>query len=525
MNAQQLKNSILQMAVQGKLVPQDPNDEPASVLLERIRAEKEKLIKDGKIKKEKNPSYIFRGEDNLPYEKIGKNEPVCIADEVPFEIPDSWEWVRFKNLVNYFMGKTPPRKESEYWEKPSFPWVSIADMIDGEVINNSKEQVNQFSFDNVYKGRISPAGTLLMSFKLTVGKVSVLGMDAFHNEAIISIYPYISDNNITRDFLFETLPLLSKAGDTKAAIKGNTLNSDSLDALFIPLPPINEQLRITRKLQELKKTIADYDVLEKTSSKLAEDFPESLKKSILQQAVMGKLVPQDSNDEPASVLLERIRAEKQALIKSGKLKKDKHESIIYRRDNSHYEITDGVECCIDEEIPFDVPENWIWCRLWQICLKITDGSHNPPPICNEGYRVISAKNIKKGHIVFYPDDRFANQEGFDKENQRTNISKNDVILGIIGGSIGNTAIYSHDDRVIAQRSIAILKSMINQSYLKVFLDSPYIQAQFSSKAAGTAQGGIYLGELANLLIPLPPLAEQERILLQLEPLLSCIETL
>ena len=134
MTGQQLKNSILQMAVQGKLVPQDPNDEPASVLLERIRKEKEQLIKDGKIKKEKNPSYIFRGADNLPYEKVSKNEPVCIADEVPFEIPESWEWVRFKELVNYSMGKTPPRKETEYWSNGTLPWVSIADLVaDGTV--------------------------------------------------------------------------------------------------------------------------------------------------------------------------------------------------------------------------------------------------------------------------------------------------------------------------------------------------------------------------------------------------------
>ena len=144
MTGQQLKNSILQMAVQGKLVPQDPNDEPASVLLERIRAEKEKLIKEGKIKKEKNPSVIFRGADNLPYEKIGKNEPVCIADEVPFEIPESWEWVRFKNLVSYSMGKTPPRKESEYWTEPVYPWVSIADMNADSTILSTKEMVNEY---------------------------------------------------------------------------------------------------------------------------------------------------------------------------------------------------------------------------------------------------------------------------------------------------------------------------------------------------------------------------------------------
>ena len=143
MTAQQLKNSILQMAVQGKLVPQDPNDEPASVLLERIRKEKEQLIKEGKIKREKNPSVIFRGADNTPYEKVGKAEPVSIADEVPFDIPDSWEWVRFKDLVSYSMGKTPPRKEFEYWENATLPWVSIADLVSDGIVHSTKENINE----------------------------------------------------------------------------------------------------------------------------------------------------------------------------------------------------------------------------------------------------------------------------------------------------------------------------------------------------------------------------------------------
>ena len=299
----------------------------------------------------------------MPYEKVGKNEPVCIADEVPFEIPDTWEWVRFCNVVSYAMGKTPPRKESEYWNNPVHNWVSIADMVADGHITATKEGVSAYASDVSFKGRKSPAGTLLMSFKLTVGKVSILDIDAFHNEAIISIYPFIDDDKIMTSYLFAVMPLLSQLGEIKTAIKGNTLNSDSLDNLWIPLPPLSEQKRICEKLNELLPVINVYTQVEQEAERLNRSFPEFLKKSILQEAVQGRLVPQDENDEPASVLLERIRAEKQALIKTGKIKKDKNESVIFRRDNSHYEKLNGIERCIDDEIPFEVPENWCWCRL------------------------------------------------------------------------------------------------------------------------------------------------------------------
>ena len=286
--------------------------------------------------------------------------------DTPFDIPDSWEWVRFKDLVDYSMGKTPPRKETEYWSNGTLPWVSIADLVADGTVTATKECVNSFAAENTFKGKISKAGTLLMSFKLTVGKVSILGIDAFHNEAIISIYPFVDPDKITTMFLFATLPLLSQSGDTKSAIKGNTLNSDSLDALLIPLPPIMEQKRIFDKLHELTTPLLDYGVAEQKVTDLNANFPEALKKSILQEAVQGKLVPQDPSDEPAEALLERIRVEKQRLIKEGKIKKDKHESVIFRRDNSHYEKLDGVECCIDDELPFEIPENWCWARLGSI---------------------------------------------------------------------------------------------------------------------------------------------------------------
>lgn len=288
MTAKQLKNSILQQAIQGKLIKQNKEDEPASKLLKRIKAEREKLIKSGKIKINKNISAIYR-KGNSFYKKI-ENEEICIDEELPFEIPKTWEWVYFKDIVYYSMGKTPPRKEKEYWENPKFAWISIADLVSNGFIYETKEKVNQYSVDKIFKNKISVAGTLLMSFKLTVGKVSILGIDAYHNEAIISIYPFINDENIMRDYLFFILPLISQYGNIKSAIKGNTLNSDSLDLLYIPLPPIEEQKRIVNKLNQLMPLIEEYEEKENKLNELDKKFPERLKKSILKEAFDGKLI-------------------------------------------------------------------------------------------------------------------------------------------------------------------------------------------------------------------------------------------
>lgn len=288
MTAKQLKNSILKEAVQGKLVSQNNEDEPSSELLKRIKSERDKQIKAGKIKPNKNISSIYR-KGNSFYEKKGKDE-ICIDAELPFEIPKSWEWAYFKDIVFYSMGKTPPRKEKEYWENSEFAWVSIADIVANGFIYETKEKVNQYSVDKIFRNKISVAGTLLMSFKLTVGKVSILGIDAYHNEGIISIYPLINDNNIMRDYLFFILPLISQYGNTKSAIKGNTLNSDSLDLLYIPLPPIEEQKRIVNKLNELMPLIEEYEKLETELNELDKKFPERLKKSILKEAFDGKLI-------------------------------------------------------------------------------------------------------------------------------------------------------------------------------------------------------------------------------------------
>ena len=230
-----LKQSLLQYAMEGKLVKQDPNDEPASVLLEKIAEEKARLIREKKIKRT-------------------KKLPEVTDDEKPFEIPDSWEWVRLGNLVRFTLGKTPKRSMPEYWESGTIPWVSISD-LNNATLKQTKEHITPKAYSEVFGETISTAGTMLMSFKLTIGKVSILGIDAVHNEAIISIYPYIDANKIIRDYLYKVLPFISQHGDFNTAIKGKTLNKKSLSNLLIPLPPLAEQKRIVAKLDQLMSTI------------------------------------------------------------------------------------------------------------------------------------------------------------------------------------------------------------------------------------------------------------------------------
>ena len=525
MTAQQLKNSILQMAVQGKLVPQNPNDKPASVLLQRIKAEKQELIKAGKIKKDKKSSEIFRGAThNLPYafcEQIGK-EIRDISDEIPFEIPDSWEWVRFSNLVNFSMGKTPPRKETEYWENPIYPWVSIADMpADGTVLS-TKEKVNQYAADNTFKSGISPIGTLIMSFKLTVGKVSILGIDAYHNEAIISIFPFVDDDRIVTSYLFKVLPLIAQNGDTKTAIKGATLNSDSLSNLLIPLPPLTEQKRIVNRIVELEPYVSAYDIAETHLTALNTTFPEALKKSILQEAVQGKLVPQNPDDEPASVLLERIRAEKQELIKQGKIKKNKNESVIITRDKIPYEIIDGKERCIADEVPFEIPDSWCWCKMG-ICLDVRDGTHDTPKYVPKGIPLVTSKNLCNGSIDF-STAKFISLEDHEAISQRSKVDTDDIMFAMIG-SIGNPVLY-HGNEVFSIKNMALFKKIENgmdMEYVYWFL---YIsQDDMKKYASGGVQSFVSLSYLRNYYIPIPPIAEQKRIVEKIKELMQYCDKL
>ena len=235
--AERLKKSILQEAITGHLVPQDPNDEPASVLLDKIRKEKARLVKEGKLKK-----------------KDLEETPIS-EDDKPFEIPESWEWCRFGAIVKTFTGKTPERGNVDYWCDDDYPWVSISDMKQGETVFATKESISAKAAEKCFSNQISPKGSLIMSFKLTVGRTSFLGVDAYHNEAIITIKTMSDSLNYSRNYFSHILPVIANWGDTKDAIKGKTLNSKSIYNLLIPFPPYNEQHRIVAKIEELMKEI------------------------------------------------------------------------------------------------------------------------------------------------------------------------------------------------------------------------------------------------------------------------------
>ena len=250
-----LKKSVLQEAIQGKLVQQIAEEGTAQELLELIKEEKRKLVKEGKLKKSAlNDSVIFRGDDNKYYEQIGEN---CndITDEIPFDLPYNWCWCRFSNIVSMTIGKTPARGEQTYWINGKYNWVSISDMVDGGSISTTKEKVSDLAVKEVFSAPISEKGSLLMSFKLSIGKTSILDIDAYHNEAIITISPIIDKEYAMRNYLFKVLPLIANLGESKDAIKGKTLNSKSLSNLLIPLPPLQEQQRIIEQMNRLSKQL------------------------------------------------------------------------------------------------------------------------------------------------------------------------------------------------------------------------------------------------------------------------------
>ena len=473
MKAQDLKNSIFQLAIQGKLVEQREEERTAKELLEKIKAEKEKLIKEGKIKKT-------------------KPLPEITEDEVPFDIPESWEWVRFGEMVNFNMGKTPPRSEPKYW-KDDYNWVSIADMIANGYIHETKEKISEIALNEKFKKSLVSKGTLLMSFKLTVGRVSILDIDAVHNEAIISIYPYADLEESIRNYLFTMLPLLSTYGETKGAIKGKTLNSTSLNNLLIPLPPLEEQKRIVEKIEELMPYVEKYDKAYTEVEELNKKFPEDMQKSILQYAIQGKLVEQREEEGTAEELYQKIQAEKEKLIKEGKIKKTKPLP----------EIT-------EDEIPFDIPENWKWVRLGDV-FDIIMGQSPKGTSVFEG----------NGGIEFHQGKVYFGEDYLEYSNQSTNkptkIVEPNTVLLCVRAPVGILNIT--DRQICIGRGLCGINTLGGMDSKFVMHSLRAFKYDFIKKATGTTFIAITGEVVKNQLFPLPPLAEQKRIVEKIEELL------
>ena len=526
MTGQQLKNSILQMAVQGKLVPQDHNDEPASVLLERIRKEKEQLIKEGKIKKEKNPSVIFRGADNLPYEKV-RNETHCLSELAPFDIPETWEWCRVGDL---FYNASGLSYKKELLAKKSDSMVRV---LRG---GNIGDETYFFKKDDVFISSEYVKSELLLkkNYMITpavssiehIGKIALLEQDytdVVVGGFVLMLMPYFSDDIISQYLLYAFAAKYHRDNCRNITHKSGqafyNLSREKLMNLPVPLPPYNEMLRIIEKLKTVLPIAAEYSSMEQDVYKLNTTFPDLLKKSILQEAVQGKLVSQDPNDEPASVLLERIRAEKQRLIKEGKIKKDKHESVIFRRDNSHYEKLDGIERCIDDEIPFEIPESWEWERWGNISESIQYG-YNAPAKDNGRIKMVRISDIQN-NAIFWDTVPFCEIEESDIRTYL--LQANDILFARTGGTVGKSYLVQEipEEAIYAGYLIRTRYSQrLCPQYLKYFMESELYWSQLRNGTIATAQPNCNGKTLGKMLLPIPPLPEQYRIVEKINDLFS-----
>ena len=459
---------------------------------------------------------------NLHYEQIGK-EVRCIEDELPFEIPNSWKWDRWGNIsfkIQYGynasaknQGKIKMVRISDIqnnmvnWQ--SVPFCDIGDNeIEDYLLHN-----NDILFART-------GGTVGKSFLVNDIKENAI----FAGYLIRTVYDF---NNLNANYLkyfMETGLYWNQLKEGTIATAQPNCNGQTLSSMFIPIPPTNEQCRIVDKIKKLEPLIDKYKQAEEQLNDLNSNIKEQLKKSILQYAIEGKLVPQDPNDEPASVLLERIRKEKEKLIGEGKIKKDKNESVIYRRDNSYYEKLGKKEICIDNELPFDIPKNWNWSRLNSIYNFIDYRGKTPSKIL-KGIPFITAKNIKNGFIDYSIKD-YISESDYQIRKSR-GISKRNDILFTTEAPLGNVAIANLDKYSAGQRLITFqqysLNNIFSNELFMYFMLSNHFQQQLINNATGTTVKGIKSEKLKNLLIPFPSTNDQESILNTIRNLTNLLE--
>lgn len=518
MTPEQLKASILQRAMEGKLVPQDPNDEPASELLKRIKAEKEKLIKEGKIKRDKNETEIFRGDDGLHYEKFQDGSIKQV--DVPYEIPESWEWVRLENItkvINDGVHSTPNYVNS------GIPFLSVKDMSGGCLSFENTKFISKEDHLELSKRCKPERNDIILSKVGTTGIPVKVDVDQeFSIFVSLALLKFIHPFN--PDFLVELIksPIVyNQSKDGTRGVGNKNLVLSVIKKFLIPLPPLNEQTRILNRINKISKSVLFFEKLYSANKKTKEEFPEKLRKSILQYAMQGKLVPQDATDEPVEVLLEKIREEKQKLFEEGKLKKkDLQESIIYQGDDGlHYEkFQDGSIKQVDA--PFEIPESWEWVRLNKI-IDVRDGTHKTPKYVKEGVPLLTSKNLVNGKLVKEPSKLISLAES-DEINKRSKVEENDILLAMIG-TIGNPVLVSKIDYQFSVKNVAILKyiSTINMEFVYYFI--LYFSTELKNMSSGAVQNFVSLNQLRNILFPVPPTAEQNRIIVKIKRMLILID--
>ena len=454
--------------------------------------------------------------DNLPYEKVGKNEPVCIADEVPFDIPESWEWVRLGSVIELQSGQdmTPDKYNSN---GQGIPYITGASNIE-----NGKLLINRWTD---YGRAFAYSGDILLTCKGTVGAMIILQESKVHiARQIMAVRPigevYVPYIKLVLETLVENLRAAAKS-----MIPG-IAREDVFQSLF-PIPPFDEQHRIVHRFLDIEPLLELYTVADTKLISLNAAFPETLKKSILQEAVQGKLVPQDPNDEPASVLLERIRAEKEQLIKEGKIKRDKHESVIFRRDNSYYEKMNGIERCIDDELPFEIPESWEWCRLKSLTENITSGSRDwAKYYSTTGAAFLRMGNLSKNSFDLRLEHIQRVSIPSKAEGTRTSLQSGDLLFSITGdvGMLG--LIPAGFEKAYINQHTAMIRFLpeMRNKYIPYLLLTDYAQKFYNANQHGI-KNSFRLDSIGELLVSIPPEKELFRILQRISLVLSKIAVL
>ena len=507
MNGKQLKNSILQWAIQGKLVPQDPNDEPASVLLERIRQEKEHLIKEKKIKRDKNASIIYRGEDNSYYEKfLATGEVKCIDDEIPFEIPQGWEWCRFGSLSFNRDSERIPLSVSERLKlNKKFDYYGASGVID---------KVDRFLFDKPLL-LIGEDGANLVNRSTPIAFIA-RGKYWVNNHA--HVIDFCSD--VLMEYICNYINAISLI-DYVTGTAQPKMNQEKMNSILVALPPNEEQTRINQKIESILPLVYKYDKQKKSLDNLNNELYHTLHKSILQEAIQGRLVPQLLEEGTAQELLKQIRLEKQQLIKEGKLKKSAlTDSVIYKSDdNKYYERIGNTSRCIDEEVPFNIPSTWIWTRLSCIANVYTGNS------ISEAEKKSKFTNVKGRYYIGTKDVDLKNRITYNNgvaipeqhESAFRIAPKSSVLMCIEGGSAGKKIAVLNQDVCFGNKLCCFAAYTEISKYVYYYLQSPIFLDMFNQYKTGII-GGVSIAKVKEILLPLPPLQEQQRIVAQIEKL-------
>ena len=514
MNGKQLKNSILQWAIQGKLVPQDPNDEPASVLLDKIRQEKERLIKEKKVKRDKNASIIYRGKDNSYYEKIlATGEVKCIDEEVPFEIPKGWEWCRLNDLALYRKGPFGSSLTKSMFVAKSNQSVKVYEQKNAiqKDFRLGDYYISKEKFEAMQSFIVKP-NDIIVSCAGTIGETYLLPLDApvgIINQALMRVTLF--DLSMAEYWQMYFAYMLLNEAQMKGA--GSAIKNippfEYLKAVLVPVPPLSEQSRLVERYNLLLSLIAKYESEADKLNCLNLNIYDKLKKTVLQEAIQGKLVQQIAEEGTAQKLLEQIKTEKQKLVKEGKLKKSAlNDSVIFRGDDNRYYEKIGKKCVdITEEIPFEISASWAWIRLDQ-GISLLSGRDLAPSQYNDLHHgipyITGASNFVNSSLLI---NRWT-------DSPMTIANKGDLLL-TCKGTIGSMAFNDIGQIHIARQVMAITSFGIDLKYIKCFLQG---NLSILEKNANSMIPGISRSTLLGMLFPLPPFKEQQRIVAQIEKL-------